>query len=114
MKKSIVVSITGKRKAGDDNNEIVYEHEEGGSRSPHVSSMTRFFGEMPKPPYKVTYKLDDNGPFKLRCGCMTDIKKLTKSGGWSRYSSFRMCIFPNDWDGLRVSRKVTPIRKVKK
>ena len=60
-------------------------------------------------PYRVTYKLNSNGYYKVIRQGYT-VTQLFPRG--SNVNS-PVCLLPDEWIGKRVSRKVTPIRRKK-
>ena len=73
-----------------------------------LGEIREYFGRLPKAPYKVTYRENPRGQFRaaLLGNYSIHIRRHNKYGEFGVIA----CFIPNDWDGLRVSRKVTPIR----
>jgi hypothetical protein len=66
--------------------------------------------EMPTGPYKyrVTYRLDDNGPLMCKEDTITMFMRLVNpdpdSKAWPQIIN---CLLPEEWRGKRFTRKVT-------
>ncbi len=72
---------------------------------PHFNA---FFTRAPKRPYKVTYSLNRKGHFTAYYHKYVNLICLTRRGRTCQ--ELAICFLPAAWDGLRVSRTVTPMR----
>lgn len=62
-------------------------------------------GRLPARPYRVIFTLNARGRFLVRYSCVMPVLVNLRAQG-----SLPVCFLPASWDGLRVSRTVTPMR----
>jgi hypothetical protein len=79
-----------------------------------VAYLREYIRPVPKPPYRVTYTVVANGTYEVVSDAGdAGIRKDNWFNEWGNQKRMSVCFLPREWIGLRVSRKVTPIRATK-
>jgi hypothetical protein len=73
-------------------------------------TVSNYFGEIPETPYKVTYKIDQNGKYLVNVHGLTQPVLIDRDTYLTR-GAVSICLIPLDWHGQRVNREAISINR---